>query len=43
MMVNEYQLNLADLSARKHLMSQCERYFFGDGKTGDLPNYTPKA
>lgn len=43
MMVNEYQLNLADLSARKHLMSQCESYFFGDGKTGDLPNYTPKA
>ena len=37
------ELNLADLSARKHLMSQCERYFFGDGKTGDLPNYTPKA
>ena len=28
MMVNEYGLNLADASARKHLMTQCERYFF---------------
>ena len=32
MMVNEYGLNLADASARKHLMTQCERYFFGDGE-----------
>ena len=42
MMVNEYQLNLADLSARHHLMKQCERYFFGDGQTDAVPNYQPK-
>ncbi len=31
MMVNEYGLNLADLSARQLLQKQCERYFFGEG------------
>ena len=39
MMVNEYGLNLADSNARKHLMSQCERYFFGDGGDVSVPNY----
>lgn len=44
MMVNEYGLNLADASARQHLMSQCERYFFGDGGDVNVPNYVaPKA
>lgn len=43
MMVNEYNLNLADASARKQLMSQCERYFFGDGQATDIPGYTPHA
>lgn len=42
MMVNEYGLNLADLSARKQLMEQCERYFFGDGGDIKAPeNYKP--
>lgn len=42
MMVNEYGLNLADLSARKQLMEQCERYFFGDGGDIKTPeNYKP--
>ena len=39
MMVNEYGLNLADASARKHLMTQCERYFFGDGEAVAGPGY----
>ena len=41
MMVNEYGLNLADASARKHLMTQCERYFFGDGEAVAVPGYKP--
>ena len=43
MMVNEYGLNLADASARKHLMTQCERYFFGDGEAAQVPGYKPEA
>ena len=44
MMVNEYGLNLADSNARKHLMTQCERYFFGDGANVEIPNYVaPEA
>lgn len=31
MLVNEYRLNLADSRARKYLMEQTERYFFGAG------------
>ena len=42
MMVNEYGLNLADLSARQHLMQQCERYFFGDAENVQTPeNFVP--
>lgn len=40
MMVNEYQLNLADASTRKHLLEQMQKYLFGDG-VDDVPNYTP--
>ena len=40
MMVNEYGLNLADASARKHLMTQCENYLFGDG-IDPIPNHVP--
>lgn len=43
MMVNEYQLNLADASARQHLRAQCERYFFGDGSADAVPNYQPQT
>lgn len=40
-LVNEYRLNLADRSARKYLMEQTERYFFGDG--ADVASgYVPK-
>lgn len=31
MLVNENRLNLADPHARKYLMEQTERYFFGPG------------
>ncbi|HWQ38187.1 MAG TPA: oxidative damage protection protein [Burkholderiales bacterium] len=31
MLVNENRLNLADPQARKYLMEQTERYFFGSG------------
>ena len=39
MMVNEYGLNLADSGARKQLMAQCDRYFFGDGQGVEIPKY----
>ena len=42
MMVNEYGLNLADLSARQQLQKQCERYFFGDASQVQAPEmYRP--
>jgi Fe-S cluster biosynthesis and repair protein YggX len=31
MLVNENRLNLADARARKYLMEQTERHFFGGG------------
>lgn len=31
MLVNENRLSLADVRARKYLMEQMEKYFFGDG------------
>ena len=31
MLVNENRLNLADVRARKYLMAQMEKYFFGEG------------
>src|SRR6185369_817272 len=31
MLVNENRLNLADAKARKYLMEQTERHFFGEG------------
>ena len=42
MMVNEYGLNLADLSARQQLQKQCERYFFGNADEVKVPEqYRP--
>ena len=42
MMVNEYQLNLSNPNVRKHLLNQCDKYFFGDGVgTEAVPNYVP--
>lgn len=31
MLVNENRLNLADARARKYLMEQLDKYFFGEG------------
>ena len=31
MLVNENRLNLADAKARKYLVEQMEKHFFGDG------------
>jgi len=31
MLVNENRLNLADTRARKYLLAQMEKYFFGEG------------
>jgi Fe-S cluster biosynthesis and repair protein YggX len=40
MLVNENRLNLADTRARKYLMAQMEKYFFGEG--ADQPaGYVP--
>ena len=42
MLVNENRLNLADVRARKYLMSQMEKYFFGEG--ADQPSgYVPPS
>ena len=40
MMINEYGLNCADPNVRKHLLSQCENYLFGDG-VDPIPNHVP--
>jgi len=40
MLVNENRLNLADARARKYLMSQMEKYFFGDG-ADQVSGYVP--
>ena len=40
MMVNEYQLHLADPEARTHLLPQIRKYFFGD-RVEAVPNSTP--
>lgn len=42
MLVNENRLNLADIKARKYLMEQVEKYFFGEG--ADMAaGYVPPA
>jgi Fe-S cluster biosynthesis and repair protein YggX len=42
MLVNENRLNLADMRARKDLMAQMEKYFFGEG--ADQPaGYVPPS
>jgi Fe-S cluster biosynthesis and repair protein YggX len=42
MLVNENRLNLADARARKYLLQQMEKYFFGEG--ADVPaGYVPPS
>jgi len=43
MLVNENRLNLADARARKYLMTQMEKYFFGDGADQVSGYVPPKA
>ena len=43
MLVNENRLNLADARARKYLMTQMEKYFFGDGADQVAGYVPPKA
>jgi Fe-S cluster biosynthesis and repair protein YggX len=40
MLVNENRLNLADARARKYLLTQMEKYFFGDG-ADQVAGYVP--
>jgi Fe-S cluster biosynthesis and repair protein YggX len=42
MLVNENRLNLADPQARKYLLEQTERYFFGAG-ADTAAGYVPPA
>ncbi len=42
MLVNENRLNLADIKARKYLMEQVEKYFFGEG-ADEVQGYVPPA
>jgi Fe-S cluster biosynthesis and repair protein YggX len=43
MLVNENRLNLADVRARKYLLSQMEKYFFGEGADQPAGYVPPKA
>jgi Fe-S cluster biosynthesis and repair protein YggX len=42
MLVNEYRLNLSAPEARRFLMEQCEKFFFGGGSAAP-PDFTPPA
>lgn len=42
MLVNENRLNLADVRARKYLMTQLEKYFFGEG-ADSVAGYVPPS
>jgi Fe-S cluster biosynthesis and repair protein YggX len=42
MLVNENRLSLADARARKYLMEQMEKHFFGEGAE-QATGYTPPA
>ena len=43
MLINENRLNLADVQARKYLMEQMERYFFGGGAVDEAAGYVPPS
>ncbi|HSD44750.1 MAG TPA: oxidative damage protection protein [Burkholderiales bacterium] len=40
-LINENRLNLADAKARKYLLEQAERFFFGGG-ADEASGYVPK-
>ena len=41
MLINEYRLNLMELSAREFLMAEMEKFLFGEGSTTPT-GYTPQ-
>jgi Fe-S cluster biosynthesis and repair protein YggX len=43
MLVNENRLNLADARARKYLLTQMEKYFFGEGADQPAGYVPPKS
>lgn len=43
MLVNENRLNLADLNARKYLVEQMEKHFFGAGADAAAGYVPPKG
>ncbi len=43
MLVNENRLNLADPRARKYLLEQMEKYFFGTGVADAVSGYVPPS
>lgn len=43
MLINENRLNLADVQARKYLMEQMERYFFGGGDVDVASGFVPPS
>ena len=43
MLVNENRLNLADARARKYLLTQMEKYFFGEGAEQPSGYVPPKG
>ena len=43
MLVNEHRLNLADVRARKYLMEQMDKHFFGDGADAAAGYVPPSA
>ena len=43
MLINEYRLNLGDPNAKKFLLQEAEKFFFGDEETERPPDYVPPA
>ncbi len=43
MLINEYRLNMADVSARQYLATQMEAHFFGEGAEQASGYVPPKA
>jgi Fe-S cluster biosynthesis and repair protein YggX len=42
MLINEYRLDLTSPDGQRVWMSECEKYFFGDGSAAP-PEFVPKA
>jgi Fe-S cluster biosynthesis and repair protein YggX len=42
MLINEYRLDLTSENGQRIWMTECEKYFFGDGSSAP-PEYVPKS